>query len=161
MINVWNFFWEGLISGTLLSHSHKYTYFRKCCLSYDLIILYNIDASYLTMRPHPNRCRKGLREMFSSYEQSSVNSLEQVITKHFHYSLTKENIKACYKICITKFYLKQSINITLYSNIPQIFSDFHHTWTKNKQNNFFFTQFFLKRVDRQGHCSHEAIQQKT
>ena len=112
------------------------------------------------MRPHPYRYRKGLRAMFSPYERSRVNSLEHVVTEHFHYSLTKENIKACYKICITKFYLKQSINITLYSNIPQLFSDFHHTWTKNKQNNFFFTQFFLRRVDRQGHCSHEAIQQK-
>ena len=79
------------------------------------------------MRPHPYKSGKGLREMFPPYERSRVNSLEHVVTEHFHYSLTKENIKACYKICITKFYLKQSINITLYSNIPQLFSDFHHT----------------------------------
>ena len=46
------------------------------------------------MHPHPYRYREGLREMLSAYERSRVNSLEHVITEHFHYLLTKENIKS-------------------------------------------------------------------
>ena len=103
-IKVWNSFWEGVISGTLLSHSHKYTYFRKCCLNYDLIILYNIDASYLTMRPHPDRCRKGLRAMFFSYERGWVNSLEQVKKRTFSLFINKITTRAYHKIIISTFY---------------------------------------------------------